>query len=78
MRTLLDRNNFSSSSNGQVEAHPVTGLVCQKALTVSKALTVPKALTVRYRADSQYFHFVLHQPGGSTSAGFRIQLSVVR
>ena len=26
MRTLLDRNNFSSSSNGQVAAHGVTGL----------------------------------------------------
>ena len=27
MRTLLDRNNFSSSSNGQVAAHQVTGLI---------------------------------------------------
>ena len=26
MRTLLDGNNFSSSSNGQVAAHRVTGL----------------------------------------------------
>ena len=26
MRTLLDRKNFSSSSNGRVAAHRVTGL----------------------------------------------------
>ena len=27
MCTLLDRNNFSSSSNGQMAAHRVTGLI---------------------------------------------------
>ena len=30
MRTLLDRNNFSSSSNGQVAAHRVTGLIIKR------------------------------------------------
>ena len=30
MRTLLDRNNFSSSSNGQVAAHRVTGLIINR------------------------------------------------
>ena len=30
MRTLLDRNNFSSSSNGQVSARRVTGLIIKR------------------------------------------------
>ena len=30
MRTLLDRNNFSSSSNGQVAAHRVTGPIIKR------------------------------------------------
>ena len=30
MRTLLDRKNFSSSSNGQVAAHRVTGLIINR------------------------------------------------
>ena len=30
MHTLLDRNNFSSSSNGQVAAHWVTGLIIKR------------------------------------------------
>ena len=36
MRTLLDRNNFSSSSNGQVAAYRVTGLIIKKALVQSE------------------------------------------
>ena len=32
MRTLLDRKNYSSSSNGQVAAHRVTGLIIIKRL----------------------------------------------
>ena len=30
MRTFLDRKNFSSSSNGQVAAHQVTGLIFKR------------------------------------------------
>ena len=30
MRTLSDRNHFSSSSNGQVAAHRVTGLIIKR------------------------------------------------
>ena len=30
VRTLLDRNHFSSSSNGQVAAHRVTGLIIKR------------------------------------------------
>ena len=30
MRTLLDRNNFSFSSNGQVAAHRATGLIIKR------------------------------------------------
>ena len=30
MRALLDMNNFSSSSNGQVAAHRVTGLIIKR------------------------------------------------
>ena len=30
MRTLLDRNSFSSSSNGHVAAHRVTGLIIKR------------------------------------------------
>ena len=30
MRTLLDRKNFSSSSNGQVAAHRVTGFIIKR------------------------------------------------
>ena len=30
MRTLLDRKNFSSSSNGQVAAHRATGLIIKR------------------------------------------------
>ena len=30
MRTLLDRNNFSSKTNGQVAARRVTGLISEK------------------------------------------------
>ena len=32
MRTLLDRKNFSSSSNGQVAAHRVTGLIIKSLI----------------------------------------------
>ena len=30
IRTLLDRNNFSSSSNGQVAAHRVTVIITKR------------------------------------------------
>ena len=35
MHTLLDRNNFSSRTNGQVAARRVTGLIIKRLLVFS-------------------------------------------
>ena len=51
MRTLLDRKNFSCSSNGQVAAHRVTGLII-KRLFIS-----PWTEPVLY--SSRLFYFIL-------------------
>ena len=44
MRTLLDKNTFSSSSNGQVTAHRVTGLIVKLGfIYIDAASSYPRA-----------------------------------